>query len=133
METSKKVGKKFLEWEEIENIEELSEEKFERLPFGAIQLDTEGRILRYNQTEGQISGRDPEKVIGKDFFNEVAPCTNVQEFGGRFRDGVAKKDLNAVFPYTFDYRMEPTRVWVRLFYSNATDSAWVFVSRQDEA
>ena len=42
--------------------QELPEEKSERLPRGTIQLDTEEKILRYNQTEGQISGREPEKV-----------------------------------------------------------------------
>ena len=39
------------------------------------------------------------------------------------------KSLNKVFPYKFDFEMAPTDVWVRLFYSEATDSAWVFVSR----
>jgi hypothetical protein len=30
-------------------------------------------------------------------------------------------------PYVFDYEMDPRNVWVTLFYSNETDTAWVFV------
>ncbi|MEM1205596.1 MAG: photoactive yellow protein, partial [Acidobacteriota bacterium] len=70
-------------------------------------------------------------VIGRNFFTEVAPCTNVQEFAGRFREGVAKGDLNHVFPYIFSFEMDPTQVWVRLFYSESTESAWVFVTRRE--
>ncbi len=98
------------------------------LPFGAIQLDHEGNIRRYNATEGELSGRDPAEVLGRNFFTEVAPCTDVREFAGRFREGVVRGDLDAVFPYHFDFRMTPTDVWVRLFYSRTTRSGWVFVS-----
>ena len=124
---------KFPQWSKMKQVEDLSEAEFNCLPFGAIQLDDRGKVLRYNRTEGKISGRAPEDVVGKDFFTEVAPCTNVREFAGRFRDGVAKRDLNAVFPYRFDFQMDPTDVWVRLFYSEATESAWVFVSQRRDS
>ena len=117
-------------WQRMEQIEDLSSEELDDLPFGAIQLDAEGKILSYNLAETRISGRSQTEVIGKSFFEEIAPCTNVQEFAGRFREGVERKDLNHVFPYLFDFRMAPTRVWVRLFYSDKTDTCWVFVTRQ---
>ena len=85
------------------------------LPFGVIQLDAEGRVTRYSAMESEISGRRREEVMGKNFFTEVAPCTNVQEFAGSFRESVSKKRLNRVFPYLFDFQMPPTRVWIRLF------------------
>ncbi len=120
-------------WQRMEQIEDLSSEELDDLPFGAIQLDAEGKILSYNLAETQISGRSQTEVIGKSFFEEIAPCTNVQEFAGRFRQGVETKDLNFVFPYLFDFRMAPTRVWVRLFYSEKTDTCWVFVTRQKDS
>lgn len=123
----------FPQWSKMEQVTDLPEEEFNTLPFGAIQLDGDGKVLRYNHTEAKISGRDPEEVLGKDFFHDIAPCTNVQEFAGRFRDGLARKDLNVIFPYRFDFRMDPVDVWVRLFYSRATDSAWVFVTRRQES
>lgn len=112
---------------EIERIENYGEEQLDQLPFGAIRLDRDGNILSFNRAEVEITGRKKEKVVGKNFFTEVAPCTNVQEFAGRFREGVQAGKLHTVFPYVFDFEMEPRQVWVTLFYSNETDSAWVFV------
>lgn len=112
---------------EIERIQSLGENELDRLPIGAIRLDREGKILSYNQTEADLVGRKKESVIGKNFFTDVAPCTNVQEFAGKFREGVRQGSLHTVFPYIFDFQMDPRNVWVTLFYSNETDTAWVFV------
>lgn len=113
--------------EQIRSVEHMSDQQLDALPFGAIRLDRDGTILSYNAREAAITGRDPHKVIGRNFFREVAPCTNVQEFAGRFREGVARGDLHVVFPYRFDFEMAPRDVTVTLFYSQATGSAWVFV------
>jgi photoactive yellow protein len=115
---------------EIERIHGLGEHELDLLPFGAIRLDKEGAILAYNRTEADLSGRRRENVLGKNFFTDVAPCTNVQEFAGKFREGVRNGTLHTVFPYIFDDQMVPRNVWVTLFYSNETDTAWVFV-RED--
>ena len=69
------------------------------------------------------------QVIGKNFFTEVAPCTNVQEFAGRCREGVANRELNHVFPYLFDFQMKPTKVWVRLHFHPSSSTGWVFVTK----
>ncbi|HYO76266.1 MAG TPA: photoactive yellow protein [Thermoanaerobaculia bacterium] len=113
--------------QELEKIDRMSEQELDQLPFGAIRLDKEGKILSYNMTESKLTGRDPKRVIGRNFFNEVAPCTNVQGFAGRFREGVAKGDMHVIFPYRFDFQMAPRDVTVTLFYSNQTGTAWVFV------
>ena len=112
---------------DLESISRMSEEQLDRLPFGAIRLDKDGTILSYNLSEAALTGRQKEKVIGRNFFTEVAPCTNVQDFAGRFREGMAKKELHAIFPYRFDFQMAPRDVTVTLFYSKQTDFAWVFV------
>lgn len=112
---------------DLEAIDRMSEQELDALPFGAIRLDREGKILSYNMTESKLTGRDPKKVIGRNFFTDVAPCTNVQTFAGRFREGMEKKDLHAIFPYRFDFQMAPRDVTVTLFYSKQTDTAWVFV------
>lgn len=112
---------------DLEAIDKMSEQELDALPFGAIRLDREGKILSYNMTESKLTGRDPKKVIGRNFFTDVAPCTNVQTFAGRFREGMEKKDLHAIFPYRFDFQMAPRDVTVTLFYSKQTDTAWVFV------
>ena len=113
--------------QELESIDRMSPEELDELPFGAIRLDRNGTILKYNMTESKLTGRDPKRVIGRNFFTDVAPCTNVQSFAGRFREGVAKGDMHVIFPYRFDFEMAPRDVTVTLFYSQQTDTAWVFV------
>jgi len=113
--------------QDAESIDRMSEQELDTLPFGAIRLDKDGKVLSYNAAEAKLTGRDPQRVIGRNFFKEVAPCTNVQEFAGRFREGVAKKKMHVIFPYRFDFEMAPRDVSVTLFYSEQTDSAWVFV------
>jgi photoactive yellow protein len=111
----------------LEEIDRMSVEELDELPFGAIRLDKDGKILSYNTTESKLTGRDPKRVIGRNFFKDVAPCTNVQAFAGRFREGVAKGEMHAIFPYRFDFEMAPRDVTVTLFWSRQTETAWVFV------
>jgi photoactive yellow protein len=114
-------------FKELESIGRMSEAELDELPFGAIRLDHDGKVLSYNMTESLLTGRKKEKVVGRNFFTEVAPCTNVQAFAGRFREGIAKKQMHVIFPYRFDFQMAPRDVSVTLFYSKETDNAWVFV------
>lgn len=117
--------------DDIENVlAGLSSDEIDALAFGAIQVDSSGKVLSYSQREAQITSRDPREVIGRNFFDEVAPCTKRPEFYGRFREGVASGSLAAVFDYTFDYRMNPTRVRVHMKKAILGDSYWILVSRR---
>jgi photoactive yellow protein len=107
----------------------LSETEIDGLAFGAVELDGDGVILKYNAAEGDITGRDPKDAIGKNFFTEVAPCTRSPEFYGQFREGVKSGNLNTIFEYTFDYNMAPTKVKIHMKKSLSGDSYWVFVKR----
>ena len=101
----------------------------DQLAFGAVELDRTGKILRYNAAEGAITGRDPQAVIGSNFFTDVAPCTNTPAFKGVFDKGVAAGDLNTMIEYTFDHNMKPTRVKVHMKKALIGDTYWVFVKR----
>ena len=115
---------------DIENVmASLTAQDIDGLAFGAIQLDAQGRIMQYNAAEGQITGRDPGAVIGKNFFTEVAPCTDTPAFRGAFDAGVKAGTLNAMFEYVFDYQMRPTKVKVHMKRAILGDSYWVFVKR----
>ena len=88
---------KRLDMQEIQKVNGLPEEKLNELPFGAIRLDKDGKILSFNKYEADLTGRDPNRVIGRNFFTEVAPCTNVKSFAGRYKEGVEKGDLLNVY------------------------------------
>ncbi len=114
----------------VQRIDSIAETEMNELPIGMIQLDREGRILKFNRAEGDLARRDPKQQIGKSFFDEVAPCTKVREFHGRFVEGVAKRELNATFAYTFLFPFGKQDVVITLFYSQQTDTVWVLVSRK---
>lgn len=115
---------------DIENsLAKMGDRDLDRVAFGAIQLDKDGTILKYNAAEGDITGRDPSEVIGKNFFRAVAPCTNRPEFKGRFLEGVKNDNLNTLFEYVFDHDMKPTKVKVHMKKALSGGSYWVFVKR----
>lgn len=112
--------------EELRQVVSMEPAQLDELPFGAIRLDATGKIRGFNRFESRLSGLDPASVIGKNFFTEVAPCTNVQGFAGRFRDGVARGELHAVFTYYMNFN-PPRDVTITLYFHKATGNAWVLI------
>ena len=52
---------------------------------GPVKFDEAGTILLYNRYEARMSRLPPERVVGRGFFLDIAPCTRVDAFQGRFR------------------------------------------------
>ena len=116
--------------DDIENsLAGLSGKQIDELAFGAIQLDRQGTVLRYNEAEAQITGRRANAVIGTNFFRDVAPCTNTARFKGVFDAGVRSDNLNTMFEYVFDYKMTPTKVKIHMKKAIADGTFWIFVKR----
>lgn len=97
--------------------------------FGAIQLDAEGVIHVYNAAEAQITGRDPKAMIGKNFFDDVAPCTNREGFRDVFNEGVHHDDLDILFEWIFDTGVMACKVLVHLKKADTPERYWVLVKR----
>ncbi len=112
----------------LDAADEMTAEELDALPYGMIQLDANGRILKYNAVESRIASVPQAQAVGRQFFTEVAPCTKVQEFYGRFKEGVIRESLDASFQFHFAFKQQPRDVTVRLFYSRRTRSVWVMVS-----
>jgi photoactive yellow protein len=84
---------------------ELTREQLDELPFGVVTLDRAGVILRYNRAEADLAARSASATVGLHFFADVAPCTDVKSFRGRF-DGFAR-GLDSgveVFDFAFVFR-----------------------------
>ena len=115
---------------DVENVlARMTPQELDDLAFGAVQLDAKGQVLVYNATEASITGRKPADVVGRNFFTEVAPCTDTPRFRGVFEAGVRANDLNTMFEYTFDYRMQPTKVKIHMKKALVGDTYWIFVKR----
>ncbi len=127
------ISKEYLEPDSVDyasgrvSIDRLEPAELDGLPFGAIQLDRDGVILQYNDYESRLAKLERSAAIGKRFFIDVAPCTDVKEFHGRFEEGVRQKKLHEKFRYHFAFKQSPRDVTVTLYYSVNTDSVWVFV------
>jgi photoactive yellow protein len=113
----------------LRQVENLSARELDSLPFGMIQLDRTGRILKFNQTEAKLARINRERQLGLNFFDDVAPCTKVRDFYGRFLHGLNQRSLYETFGFVFKFDHGWRNVAITLFYSEKTDSVWVLISQ----
>jgi len=86
-------------------VAQLTPDKLDGLPYGLITLDSRGRVIHYNDTESRLVGLPKDRVIGRNFFREIAPCTRIREFEGRFNElasdpiGVRVQSFDFIFKF----------------------------------
>jgi len=107
----------------------LSRNDADACDFGVVKVDDNGIIQLYNRYESELAGVPPSSAEGKNFFTQVAPCTNNALFFGKFKKGVAANELDAAFNYTFTYKMKPTNVQIHMLRDAASGTNWVFVKK----
>ncbi|WP_022834768.1 PAS domain-containing protein [Salisaeta longa] len=106
-----------------------SEEQLHAADFGIVRVDNEGIVSFYNQYESDLAGIEPEEAHGKNFFTELAPCSNNRIFYGRFKEGIRSGNLDKSFTYTFTYKMRPTLVDVRMC-GDASGRNWILIRKR---
>jgi photoactive yellow protein len=84
------------------------------LPYGIIVLDVDGNVVFYNDREEQIAGRQRADVLGRNFFTEVAPCTEVSEFFDHFKEVMAAEGLTAEFAFHFPFQPDARDVEIAM-------------------
>jgi len=110
-----------------ERIDSLAPAELDQLPHGAIQLDTTGRVLQINAFEQKALGVKAADVVGRNFFAQVAPCTYVKDFHGRFLLGLAQRRPHTRFRFSFTGRQGDANVAVTLLNNLRTDRGWVLI------
>lgn len=125
---------KKIEFDDIirdDNLERIPEEGFDNLPFGSIRLNREGAIELYNSAEAELAHLNQEDVLGKDFFKDIAPCTDTDMFHGQLEELVATGKKSVRFNYKFlfpwGHRMVRIQFWVP-----DPDNQWIFVLPLEE-
>lgn len=99
----------------VERLAAMSKAEVDDLPYGFVVLDEVGTILLYNRYESSLSRLPPERVVGKNWFKEVAPCTRVEAFYGRFRALVQDEArLSESFRFRFHFMHGAQDVAVQL-------------------
>ncbi len=74
---------------------------FEAMPLGVVLMDRASRVVFYNAYEERLSGRDRDSVIGKRFFDEVAPCTKVRDLHAVFEREIDGGTLDVELDFQF--------------------------------
>ena len=97
---------------------------FDELPFGLIVMDRRGYVIGYNAFEAHLSGLDVDRVIGRNFFETVGPCTNNYLVAQRYLD---EPDLDELLDFTFTLRMAPMPVKLRLMARAGSDRQYLAV------
>lgn len=92
-----------------------SPEAMDVLGFGVIGFDLDEIVVVYNAFESARAGIGKERVLGRNVFTDVAPCTNNFLVSQRYRDALEQGvDLDEQLDYVFTLRMAPTPVRLRL-------------------
>jgi photoactive yellow protein len=112
-----------------EAVEKLSPERADALPFGAVRLDAEGRVVFFSKSEEELSGFR-KQPIGLPFFTQIAPCMNNPAFLGRIERALAAGKLDIAFSHVGDFGDSSRELDVRV--QSATDGGfWIFLRRED--
>jgi len=109
------------------DLTQLKPAEFDALPFGMIRLDAAGVVKAYNEWEARLARREARDVIGKNFFTDVAPCTNVASFRGKLDELAVSGDKTYIFDYDFLFPWGTRRVRIR-FVIESMDERWVLVT-----
>jgi photoactive yellow protein len=94
----------------IDWLDSNSEESYDSLIFGVVQMDSKGIVTAYNNYETVIGGISKENAKGKKFFTQVAPCMNNFMVAEKYQ----QESLDEELPYIFTYVTQPTPVILRL-------------------
>jgi len=117
---------------DLDRAKSLVGDELDALPFGVIVVDRKGTILEYNAYESEFAGFARARVLGRNFFHDVAPCTAIQEFEGRFVSWLESSETS-IEPFEFEFpftrgAQRVSVVFVRT--SFAADHATICVARR---
>jgi photoactive yellow protein len=110
-------------------LDEMRQGELDALPFGVLKLDSEGRVVGYNQIEGEIAEVDFARQINHNFFTEIAPCMDNPFFRGRFEDGIKAGGLALDFEFETDMDPRAEHIRVRMLTASTPNQYWVVIKR----
>jgi photoactive yellow protein len=100
---------------QLERASELTGDQLDGLPFGVIAVDRKGTIIEYNAYESSLSGFRREQVLGRNFFHDVAPCTAIKDFEGRFEAWLDSHETS-IEPFHFVFQFPGRRTNVSIVF-----------------
>ncbi|MEQ0777830.1 phosphonate transporter [Paraburkholderia tropica] len=111
----------------ITELARLDADTLDALQFGVIGFTSDAVVTVYNATESRNAGLSAQRVLGRHFFEEVAPCMNNFMVAQRFDD---VDELDEIIPYVLTLRMRPTPVRLRLLKASDYTTRFVLIERR---
>ena len=109
-------------------VTQLAADELDALPFGVIGLDEKDHVQIYNRWQARFSRLLPTEIIGKNWFRDVAPCTRVDAFEGRYRaftsDAIAEPAVQ--FDFAFDFKHGRRKVSIVLM--RGREMGWTLIA-----
>ncbi len=114
-----------------EQIERMTQQEINELPFGVIRLDAAGSVVFYSDLEREQSGIRKE-VLNRSYFTDIAPCLNNERFRSRIDKAMASGSLDISFDFTADLPSGARDVDLHVRMQSANNGGcWVFVKIED--
>lgn len=118
----------------VATLDALSADEADALPYGLIRIDDADRVIAFNRAEARLAKLPKERVIGRSFFAEVAPCTNVKELAGWIRDARRSgRSQRTEITFVFDFAHGRRLVSIAMTYNARLHHATLLVRPQQEA
>ena len=112
-----------------EAVERLDRHQTDTLPFGAVRLDADGKVVFFSKSEERLSGFR-KQPLGLSFFSEIAPCMNNPAFLGRIERALAAGRLDIRFGHIGDFHDGDKELDVRV-QSASGGGFWIFLQREN--
>ncbi|WP_246696656.1 histidine kinase dimerization/phosphoacceptor domain -containing protein [Methylobacterium planeticum] len=109
----------------IVDLEALSPDTIDDIEVAILGLDAAGTIRACNEAASALTGLSASAMIGRHYFREIAPSTNVPGFHGRFLAGIRKGRLDEAFEFVFGRVPQPLRARIRL--AQGRDGYWLAI------
>lgn len=112
-------------------LDDRSDAELDALPFGVIGLDEEGIVLRYNLYESRLARLDRNQVVGRRFFQEIAPCLGEEAFQARYRAFVGGAERkSAPLEFVFDFAFGAQEVAIEMVRAAGAPRFYLVVNRK---
>ncbi|MGI3900733.1 MAG: phosphonate transporter [Janthinobacterium lividum] len=110
----------------LADLETLTPEQLDALPYGVVGLGSDGMTELYNATEAKLAGIMPTTVLGWHYFSETAQCMNNFMVAQRFED---EAEIDDIIDYVLTLRMRPTPVRLRLLKTASVPRRYLLIER----
>lgn len=105
--------------------------ELDALPFGAVKISKQGRVLVFSAKEAELSGFRADKAAGRDWFADVAPCMDTPSFRGRLEEAAVLGPVDIYLEHAGDFR-DPDRILaVRIMETPDRKAFWMAFNRLD--